>query len=435
MLDSDQREALRRRLTEGLSELSCWPQVQEACAGVSAQIVGGALRDLALGRTPTDLDLTVDRRGQALSDHLANSLSARPIRIGGDRFAAYRLVASQWTVDLWDREGASLEDDLARRDLTLHSFAIDVSNGQLTDPFEGLRDLAHRRLVATTQTSFSEDPIRVLRLSRFLAQVDGSSADATTLSLAEQSVSGLDQVAIERISAELERLLLLPRAHIGVQSMVSLGIYPRIFLPDQEHSRADPSLSDRLVAGFQISDSIGKSLSMPVDRSVVRMGILIGNLPHAKTDSRNLTSDGESSRPGLLSSSKLQKIEQILETPNLPMHRAEQRWFLYQQGVAWPTTLSLLAALRGNRALVSPEIDAIREVSNLAAELGDEILSPQFLLSGHDLQTILGLEPGEQLGKILRAVQRRQIEGEIQNRSDAIDLARHLASDTTVADL
>ena len=431
MLDSDQLDGLRRQLTEGLSKLWCWPQVQEACAGVSAQIVGGALRDLALGGAPTDLDLTVDRGGEVLSDRLARSLSARPIRIGGDRFAAFKLVSTQWTVDIWDREGALLEDDLARRDLTVHSFAIDVSNGHLTDPFEGLKDLADRRLVATTRTSFSEDPLRVVRLCRFLAQIDGSRANATTLSLAKHSVNKLDQVAIERVGAELERLVSLPKAHLGVESMTSLGIYPRIFLSDQGLARTDPFLTDRLVTGFQIAETVGASLSMPVDISLVRMGILIGNLPDAGTNSSRLRSGSESSCPTLIASGRLRKIVQILETPDIPVHRAEQRWFVYQYGEAWPTAISLLAALRGKPALDSPVIDTIREVSNLAAELGDEILSPQFLISGHDLQTILGLQPGEQLGEILRVVQRRQIEGEITGRSEAIDLARRLATNSS----
>jgi tRNA nucleotidyltransferase/poly(A) polymerase len=374
------------------------------------------------------VDLTVDHGGEALSERLAHSLSARSIHIGGDRFAAFRLVSSLGTIDIWDRAGTSLEDDLARRDLTMHSFALDVSSGQLIDPFEGLRDLAHRRLVATSRTSFSADPVRVMRLCRFLAQIAGSIADAETLLLAKQSVSRLDQVAVERVGVELERLLSLQDAHIGVDAMTCLGIYPGLFLSDQGYAHADPLLADRLVAGFQIADTVGANLSMPADRSLVRMGILIGYLPATKTDSLKLRIRSKTSIPTLISNRKIRKIVEILETPAIPIHQAEQRWFIYQHGEAWPTAISLLAALRGEPALASPAIDAIREVSNLAAELGEDILSPRFLLSGHDLQTVLGLQPGQRLGEILRAVQRGQIEGEITNRSDAIDLARRLAA-------
>jgi hypothetical protein len=73
---------------------------------------------------------------------------------------------------------------------------------------------------------------------------------------------------------------------------------------------------------------------------------------------------------------------------------------------------------------------AIQEISRLAAELGEDIFSPRFLISGMDLQEILDLEPGRILGDILKAVQRRQVEGEITTRTEAVELARRLVDES-----
>ncbi|MGH9362036.1 MAG: CCA tRNA nucleotidyltransferase, partial [Thermoanaerobaculia bacterium] len=136
-------------------------------------LVGGVLRDRLLGLPVKDLDAVVAGGGEQVAARLADELPARLVRLGGKEFAAFRLVARRWVLDLWDREGTSLERDLARRDFTVNSFAWAPASGELADPFGGLDDLARRLLRATTPESFAGDPLRVLRLPRLLVQLPG----------------------------------------------------------------------------------------------------------------------------------------------------------------------------------------------------------------------------------------------------------------------
>ncbi len=80
----------------------------EAAGTTACHLVGGALRDTALGLGYRDLDLVVESDGLSIAQRLASSLPARLVELGGDRFAAYRLVAHDLTLDIWDRRGDSI---------------------------------------------------------------------------------------------------------------------------------------------------------------------------------------------------------------------------------------------------------------------------------------------------------------------------------------
>ncbi|MFP5286575.1 MAG: hypothetical protein ACLGI9_12610, partial [Thermoanaerobaculia bacterium] len=126
-----------------------------AAEGVEVHLVGGVLRDRALGLPVHDFDAVVSGRGKEISERLAETLPARLVLLGGKEFAAYRLVGEDAVVDVWDRAGTSLYQDLARRDFTINSFAFDLRTREVADPFNGLGDLGRRVLRATTGESFS----------------------------------------------------------------------------------------------------------------------------------------------------------------------------------------------------------------------------------------------------------------------------------------
>ena len=427
MLESNPPERLRAQLLSGLSQMSMWSEVQRTTKGISCQIVGGALRDLALGVRPDDLDIIVEHSGEAIWNRLAASLPAKAVRLGRDRFAAFRLVGAGGTIDIWDREGVDLIEDLARRDFTLHSFAIDIDSGKLTDPFNGTRDLGLRRLVATTENSFTGDPLRALRLCRFLAQIDRSETDQATLSLARESVPFLEGVATERVRCELEQLLALPDVWPGLAAMISLGIYPRLFLSGRVQNSVEPIVSTmNLDERLHLVETVAKNLSMPADMPLVRLGLLITSLPGGKALSNSQLDSSWGNRVPIAKSS-LRRLARILVWTRIPTDHSEQRWFLNQLGNLWPSALCLLVAQDERSTPPGPVASSVQEISDLAAELGEGIFSPLFLISGIDLQEILGLQPGEELGEILKAVQRQQVEGEITTRPEAIELARRLA--------
>ncbi|MGB5401685.1 MAG: hypothetical protein WBO71_15840, partial [Thermoanaerobaculia bacterium] len=133
----------------------------EAAGAHACHLVGGALRDAALRLEFRDLDLVIERDGLSFARRIAATLPARLVELGRDCFAAYRLVADDLTLDIWDRQGAPIEADLARRDLTINSFALEIPGGAVIDPFGGLIDREDKVLRATSETSFASDPLRV----------------------------------------------------------------------------------------------------------------------------------------------------------------------------------------------------------------------------------------------------------------------------------
>src|SRR5580693_3366996 len=115
-----------------LSELLRDPAVRAlaaACGATECHLVGGVLRDRLLGLPSPDLDAVVAGRGQEIAERLAAALPARLVPLGGKDFAAYRLVADGWVLDLWDRAGTSLRQDLARRDFTVNAMALALGAG------------------------------------------------------------------------------------------------------------------------------------------------------------------------------------------------------------------------------------------------------------------------------------------------------------------
>jgi hypothetical protein len=216
-----------------------------ACGGGECHLVGGVLRDLALGVAAHDLDAVVAGSGLEIAERLAVALPARLVRLGREDHAAYRLVLLRAvagpagltrfaTLDLWDRGTASLHDDLARRDFTINALALDArGGGGLLDPCGGLADLRRGMLRATTPRSFEDDPVRVLRLARFAVQLAGFAADPATFELARRAAPLLQSVAADRIREELRLLLALAaNAEVarGLRALAALGLYPALWL-------------------------------------------------------------------------------------------------------------------------------------------------------------------------------------------------------------
>lgn len=223
-----------------------------ACGSNECHLVGGALRDRALGLATCDLDAVVAGRGREIADELAARLPARLVPLGGRDFAAYRLVLTAGTghgprgdstgegaaaeqarasvLDLWDRGSTPLHDDLARRDFTVNSFALEPRGGAVIDPFGGLADLERRNLRATTGASFEGDPLRVLRLARLLVRLPGFAVDPDTRELARRAAPRLPQMAAERIREELWLLFSHPDAARGLLELAALGVYPGLWL-------------------------------------------------------------------------------------------------------------------------------------------------------------------------------------------------------------
>ena len=391
-----------------------------ACGETECHLVGGVLRDRALGLESHDIDAVVAGRGQDIAGLLAAELPARLVLLGGKEFASYRLVGRGLTLDLWDRAGASLHDDLARRDFTVNAFALDTRTGAVVDPFGGLEDLQRRVLRATTAGSFAGDPLRVLRLPRLLLRLPGFAADPETLLLARRSSAHLVEVAAERVRDELSFLFDHPEAHRGLAMLAALNVYPGLWLgrPGEPGSPGGAlaeleALPDRLRELRQLDAGFADA----VEARTARLGATFAHLPADGGGPLDFLRRFRDT--GYLARAAAAEVALLLELVELPEDELGRRRFLHRAGRLWPTAACSLGAR-------ATDLDrwraALRPLVELARREGAAILDPPRLLSGEEVQELLGIPPGPEVGKALAAVRAAQVAGTVRTREQAVAL-------------
>ncbi|HEX5225181.1 MAG TPA: HD domain-containing protein [Solirubrobacteraceae bacterium] len=210
---------------------------RSALAGGGAWLVGGAVRDRALGRQATDFDVVVDGDPEQAARSVARAAGrAACFELSRD-FGAWRVVArdSSWQLDVEPLRGGDLAADLALRDFTVNAIAEPLDGGAPIDPLGGLSDLAAGRLRMVAEGAFASDPLRVLRLVRTVVEL-GLEPDADTLAAAARHARSLGAVSPERVFAELNRVLASDDASGGFELMTRLGAAAAV-LPELEALR------------------------------------------------------------------------------------------------------------------------------------------------------------------------------------------------------
>ncbi|SCX59009.1 poly(A) polymerase [Klenkia marina] len=213
-------------------------------AGHEVHLVGGSVRDalLAAGSgaaRPGDLDLTTSATPEqtlAVLDGLAGSTWNTGIAFGtvGAEVRGERLEITTFRADRYDREsrnpevawGASLVDDLARRDFTVNAMAVSLGPDRtVTDPFGGLGDLLAGRLrtPGRPEDSFADDPLRMLRAVRFVAQLGLTPAPEVVAAMTAQAPE-LGRITAERVQHEFSRTLLNDSPRAALDFLVSTGL-------------------------------------------------------------------------------------------------------------------------------------------------------------------------------------------------------------------
>lgn len=166
--------------------------------GPGCFVVGGAIRDLLLGREPVDADV-------ACLDPLtaATSLHHRVIRLGGEgHLSAWRLVFGGHVYDFAELLDGRLEADLARRDFTVNAMAVELATGTFFDLHGGKEDAAARLVRMVSPSNFDDDPLRVLKGVRMAVRY-GLEIEAETLEAMRARSSTITTVAVERVTYEL----------------------------------------------------------------------------------------------------------------------------------------------------------------------------------------------------------------------------------------
>ena len=230
--------------------------------GVELWAVGGAIRDLAAGIEPAELDLACGGHAAALATATAARLGA----VSGEvvavhrepRFATARIELRGRQIDLAElrseryarpgalpevRPGATIEEDLARRDFSVNAIALGVTGprrDELLDPFAGLEDLGARRLRALHADSFRDDATRLWRGARYAAAL-GLRPEPQTAHWIEDGPRWIARISGRRLWAEFERTAATRRVGAALRLLEAWGalrgVHPAWSLPP-EASRA-----------------------------------------------------------------------------------------------------------------------------------------------------------------------------------------------------
>ncbi len=456
------------------------PLVSLRSIAPGAWLVGGALRDRLLGRTTGDFDvvlapgdLTVERTARALgraAGGVAFALS--------DAFGAWRVVdhSRQWQVDLTPLEGETIESDLGRRDLTVNAIAQRLAgDAPLVDPCGGLADLDARRLRPVSDDAFARDPLRTMRLARLAAEL-GFSVEPATLDLARTSAPGLASISVERVFAELRRLLSSDRALVGLElmdtAMITGIVIPELaalrgieqsrfhHLDVYDHTRA--VLAETIALEADPEPTFGAQtpllqafLAAPLANDLTRgQALRFGALLHdiAKPITRETTPEGRVTflrhdvagahlaadiLARLRASERLSQYVADLTRHHLrlgflvhsmPLDRREiYRYLDACSPVAVDVTVLSVAdrlATRGDNAerAITRHLELAREL--LVAALDWQADPPRPPVRGDELAAALEIQPGPRLGELLHELEEAAYAGEVLSREEAIAYAR-----------
>ncbi len=317
-----------------------------------------------------------------------------------------------------------LHDDLARRDFTVNAFALDLRSGELIDPFGGVADLDRRLLRATTPASFAGDPLRVLRLPRLLLHLPGFAADPETLLLARCSAPRLAEVSAERVRDELAILFAHPEAHRGLALLVALDVYPGLWLGEPGepgHTEGAIAELEALPERLRELRAIDETAADAVDAPAARLAATFAHLP-ALAGSGTLRRLERFRDAGYLTRHEAAKAALLLGWEELPESALGQRRFLHRAGPLWATVVTSVGARAAGRAAVERWRAALRPIVDLARREGESLFDPPRLLSGGEIQELLGIPPGLEVGKALAAVRQAQVDGKVRTREEAVGL-------------
>jgi poly(A) polymerase len=229
-----------------------------AAGGHELALVGGPVRDAFLARTSGDLDFTTSASPEETEAILADWGDAhwgmgREFGTIGARKGADTVEVTTYRADAYDGTtrkpvvafGDNLQDDLVRRDFTVNAMALRLPDLDLVDPYGGVIDLAARRLrtPSAPEVSFSDDPLRMMRAARFVAQL-GLVPAPEVLTAMTEAAGTLQIVSAERIRDELVKLVLGEDPVAGLRVLVDTGLadqmlpeLPALRLEIDEHHR------------------------------------------------------------------------------------------------------------------------------------------------------------------------------------------------------
>ena len=367
---------------------------------MDAWIVGGALRDRALDRPVSEIDLAVSGDAGAVARALHSLGFGRAFLLSADRSPrVFRVAGRRRLLDIAEIEGGSIDSDLARRDFPVNALAFDLASGRLLDPFGGLADLELRRLAMVSEANLADDPLRCLRAAR-LAATHGLVPDRRTSAACRRVAPALAGVARERVQAELSKLLEVRQARPALAWAWRTGVLEPAL--DQSIPAEKWRLLERRLGA---ADSVALPALPGARRRRLRLALVAAGLEMAPAEAAAWL------RRLRWSSEEAADVSRLLELSSAgrgPL-TDDQDWLWILRAGAQAGDALLLIEMLAPRSR--------RAVRRLAARLRRKRPLPD--VRGGDILDWLGLPPGPQVGRLLEAVRVEGLAGRVRTRTQA----------------
>ncbi len=403
-------DKMRRRLPAELLDFLQVAGRQAEAQGQRLYLVGGAVRDLLLGRPDTDFDLVLEGDAISFAGKLARNCGEHVTlhrKFGTAKFRRGDLIIDVVTArsETYASPGAlpavkpgTIRDDLFRRDFSINAMAIELTPacfGRLLDCFDGARDLERGSVRILHERSFIDDATRMLRAVRYEQRL-GFELEADTERLLKRDLPYLDTISGDRVRHELELIAGEDNAERMLRRAQALGILRQIH----------PAVKfDEAAAGrFRIAGSSGSSdtalffllLLYPLDGADIsgvtgRLGIT-GSLKRAAAQLPELKSS-------------LAVLNAVDIKPSA-VYRLLQRFD--------DRAVAACAAAAGDSTVRSHLQRYLSELRHVTP-----------CLNGDSLQA-MGVQPGRRLGDILRRLREERVDGTVTTRDDEIALVRKI---------
>ncbi len=426
-------------------------------AGYDAYLVGGCVRDLLLGKTPKDWDFTTDAVPEAIVSLFEDSFCNNDYGTVGvktdsedPRLAVVEVTPYRSEGEYSDARrpdsvtfGVSLEEDLARRDFTVNAIALRPHDLAIIDHYQGLEDLRAKRLraVGDPNERFAEDALRMMRAVRLAAQL-GFTIDSETMQGIFANRERLDQIAIERISTEFQKLILSETPMQGIGFLEKLGLLPYV-LPEIE---ASIGCEQGGIHAYDVYEHLLRTLQAAADKGYsleMRLAALlhdIGKPATRRTGGKNklYTFFGHEVVGARMTKAILERLKLPRETIDTVENLV--RWHMFFADTEEIT----LAAVR--RTITRVGEDQIENLLNLRVcdrigtgrpkeqpfrfrkykamvdeALRDPISVKMLKMDGTRIMAITGEKPGKKLGYILHALLEEVLVDPGKNSEDYLD--------------
>jgi len=419
-------------------------------AGFCAVRVGGAVRDRLLGRLPDEVDVATSARPEQVCDLFPHTLTV------GARFGVVIVLIDEAPVEVATfrrDEGysdgrrpdrvrfARMREDAARRDFTINALFYDPTEQVVYDFHGGLEDLRRGviRAVGPPAARFSEDGLRLLRAVRFAAQFDFE-IESSTASALVACRRMTEKVSPERVRDELTRMLTGPRPHLAVRLLADFGLLDG-WLPEVSAMQGVPQPPEFHPEGDVWVHTLLMLQGLRGASPTLAWSVLLHDVGKPETIEER---DGRLRFPGHASKSaeiarsilaRLRSSRRLREDVAIIVDRHMQfadvgrmRPATLRRIMARPTFPDELELHRLDCAVSHRRFDNYCRILDVMIEMQQEPVLPPPLLRGRDLLK-MGLRPGPLIGKILKEVETRQLNGELRSREEAIHWVRRFLAE------